>query len=84
MGRLVCDVAGDLETLSVGLEPLQIKATRSFETSGNLRSSSNDAASHASSENVVVLTSVSISVMAYFELHVCLITFFPVHFIVAL
>jgi len=34
MGRLVCDVAGDLETLSVGLEPLQIKATRSFETSG--------------------------------------------------
>jgi hypothetical protein len=33
MGRLVCDVAGDLETLSVGLEPLQIKATRSFETS---------------------------------------------------
>jgi hypothetical protein len=34
MGRLTCDVAGDLETLSVGLEPLQIKATRSFETSG--------------------------------------------------
>jgi hypothetical protein len=34
MGRLPCDVSGDLETLSVGLEPLQIKATRSFETSG--------------------------------------------------
>jgi hypothetical protein len=34
MGTLPCDVSGDLETLSVGLEPLQIKVTRSFETSG--------------------------------------------------
>jgi len=34
---------------------------------------------------VVVLTSVSASAVVYFELHVCLVvTFFPVHFIVAL
>ena len=34
VGRLPCDVSGDLEILSVGLEPLQIKATRSFEMFG--------------------------------------------------
>lgn len=34
MGRLPCDVSGNLETLFVGLEPLQIKATCSFEMSG--------------------------------------------------
>jgi hypothetical protein len=48
MGRLLCDVSGDSETIFVGLEPLQMKATCTFETSGTTY----DAASHASSVNL--------------------------------